>query len=668
MMCVMDEYAAPLENTLAVVIVMLFKLDFPQAWPGFFGDLATATLSTPSGLTASRENPMQSENANTLPSPDGIRVWGRVLTVIHEEVVSTDVQRSSTDAAHAAALKDAMRDLAIMDIVETWYNILLAFHEQHRDTVNNTISVMCLYIHWIDIGLIVNDRFLPLLFKLASIPDYLAKSMEIFSAIVNKGMDRDPRAKLELMHTLQLPRILAQIQGGPVEALERVAQLVNTMGVSILDCYKNIGDQIAADAELSKSTAELLQCALENLFKYYNDDFDDVSRSLQNFAKNYLQFVRMVRKMQDGVLSPEMLEHLKIMMQILHKKMRYDESYNFDDLEQEEDDFESFRSALGDQFRDITKMEPDVVFAYVGSLVSNINAMQDPFDMEVALRCLFLVGEGFVDATSATSGPAAFFIEMFRLLIDSHIFAYEEPRALVSQFFECVTRYARIFAHAQDLITPLLNHWMGKHGVLHPHGPTRARRCTNFTSFAKNLKEPLQAYLMDIVNHLRGFASFRPDSFDQVTYEEQLELFESFGVLVGHDRNDNTKHKQYIDLLVLPLVENMNNVVENKLYLQDTPHNQFHTKWLSYLIRAIGTFSKGFPLPIISIANIRRPNTSADATEAMMFFARVFDIVMQIMGALGNKGPYFLRLILSFLTDTTLSAPRHMLEAPAAFI
>ena len=626
-----------LETQVALLLVHVFKVDFPHEWPTFFADLATATLTTPSGLTASRENPMSHEDANSLPSPDGIRLWLRVLSTIDEEVVSNDVNRSIADTAHSSVLKDAMREIAVLDMVETWYNLLVCFHEQNTAVTDQTLSVMNSYIGWIDIELVLNERFLPLLFKLATIPEYCGSTMETFTAFLDKGMDRDPRQKLELMQTLQLPRILSQVAAVDETTMEKIAALVNCMGVEILECYRLIGDAIAAEPELNKASSELLQCALEALFKYYNDDIDDTSRALVNFARNYLQFVRKVRKMNEGVLSPEMLEHLKILIQIIHKKMRYDESFNFDDLALEEDEFTDFRKTLGDQFKQITKMEPDIVFEYVGQLISHIGEMNDPLDMEVALRCLWLMGEGFVDAANPTAGPGPFFIAMFRLLIESKIFNYEEPRALMSQFFECVSRYSKLFTHAQELITPLLDLWMGKHGVLHPHAPTRASRCTLFTQFVKNLKAPLQGFLLDIVQHLQEHATFRPDSFDHVTYHEQIELFETFGVLIGYDRNDNTKHKEYIDLLVLPLVENMQNIIDQKLYLNDAPHNMFHTKWLSYLIRGVGTFSKGFPLPIIQSGNTRRQNTAAEATEAMIFFAKVFDLVMQIMSVLGNK-------------------------------
>lgn len=627
-----------IETRLAVVVVYLFKQDFPQEWPGFFSDLAAACLTTPAGLTASKENPMQLEDASSLPSVDGVRMWLRVLHVIHEEVVSVEVNRSVTDAAHGSLLKDAMRDFAIVDLVETWYSLLVCFHESHRDTVNTTLQVMAPYVDWIDIGLIVNDRFLPILFKLATIPDYAAKTIQIFIGLLDKGMDRDPRQKLELMQTLQLPRILAQVQPSDEDGMEMTARLVNSMGVEILECYKFLGDQIAQDAELNKLITELLHCALENLFKYFNDDYDETSRSVMDFAKQYLQFMRKVKKMNGGVLSPDMLEQVKILIQIYHKKMRYDESYDFNDMDGDEDDFEEFRRNLGEQFKTLTKMEPELAYEYVSNLVSQLGALQDPLDMEVIIRCLWLIGEGVSVDAHHPGSPSSHIIEMMRILIDSKIFNYEEPRVLVSQFFECVTRYSKLFSVVPELITPLLHLWMGKHGVLHPHTPTRARRCVGFTQFVKNLKAPLQDYLMDIVQHLQDFATLRPDSFEHISAEEQLELLECFGVLVGFDRADEAKHKNYLDHLIMPLVENLSNIIEQKQYLNDQPHNQYYTNWTNWLIRGIGTFSKGFPLPIVSgPGGIRRPDTAAPATEAMVFFARVFDIVMQTLGVLGTN-------------------------------
>lgn len=609
----------------------LFKVDFPQEWPDFFSDLTGTTL-----VPAKKEGEEVADES-ALPSPDGVRLWLTVLHVIHEEIVANEMNRSAAEAAQSTILKDAMRDIAVPLLVDTWYNLLVAFHENHPPTVNSTLEVMKPYVDWIDIGLVVNDRFLPILFKLSTMPEYTAKTMEVFSSLLEKGMDRDPRTKLELMQTLQLPRILSTVAQADDETNEKIAIVVNTMGVEVLGVYRLLGDAMATDVELSKMAAELLQCALENLFKYYSDDVDDTSRNVSEFSRHYLQFVRKVQKANGNVLSPEMFEHLRILIQIIHKKMRYDESHDFDNLTEMEDEFSEFRRALGDQFRSITKMTPDLVFEYVESLIANIGAMTDPLDMEVALHCFYLVGEGIVEINS--SNPhSQFIINAIQVLIESKIFNFDEPRALVSEFFDCVTRYSKLFVSSSELLPTLLELWMGKHGVLHPHPPTRARRCTGFTQFVKNLKSPLQSYLMDIVQHLKDFVSFRPDSFEQISFDEQLELLESFGVLVGFDRNDTAKHKQYIDVLILPLVESMNNILESKLYLNDTPHNQFHTKYLACLIRGVGTFSKGFPLPIVNAPGGRRFDTSAEPTETMIFFAKVFDVVMSILGVLGNKG------------------------------
>lgn len=635
--------AEELETRLAVVLVYLLKVDFPLEWPTFFTDLATATLTPP------KDKPDAEVDESALPSPDGVRLWLTVLQVIHQEIVAADNNRSSVDAAQASVLKDAMRDLAVPMLVETWYNLLVAFHETNPVTVNSTLELMKPYVDWIEISLVVNANFLPVLFKLGTMPDYTGKTMELFTSLLEKGMDRDPRAKLELMHTLQLPLILSSIAPADDETNEKVALTVNTMGVEVLDVYRISGEAMATDPEFAKSAAELLQCALDNLFKFYNDDVDDTSKAVGEFSRHYLQFVRKVRSANGGVLSPEMLEHLRILIQILHKKMRFDESYDFDDLSEDEDEFMEFRKTLGDQFRMITKMEPTISFEYVEALVASLGALTDPLDMDVALHCFWLVGEGYVD-NSGTNPHAPFFIDAFRLLISSKIFNFEEPRVLVSQFFDCVTRYSKLFILSPDLITPLLDLWMGKHGVLHPHPPTRARRCIGFTQFVKNLKAPLQGYLMPIVEHLKDFATFRPDSFDHVSFNEQLELLESFGVLVGVERADASKHKQYIDLLVMPLVENMSNILDQKLYLNDTPHNQFHTNWLVCLIKAVGTFSKGFPLPIVTSASGgRRVDTAAEANETMLFFAKVFDVVMQILGVLGNKGTFLFAQVTLFL-------------------
>ena len=60
--------------------------------------------------------------------------------------------------------KDAMRDNALDQISLSWYQILAMFKDTNPSIVALLLNAVERYIHWIDIGLVANEKFMPLLF------------------------------------------------------------------------------------------------------------------------------------------------------------------------------------------------------------------------------------------------------------------------------------------------------------------------------------------------------------------------------------------------------------------------------------------------------------------------------------------------------------------------
>lgn len=80
-------------NALAVVIVLIFKNEFPERWPSFFSDLGSALLvprASPDGAA--------SNGANL--DIHLVEMYLAVLREIDTEVVSREVHRSNDEHAH----------------------------------------------------------------------------------------------------------------------------------------------------------------------------------------------------------------------------------------------------------------------------------------------------------------------------------------------------------------------------------------------------------------------------------------------------------------------------------------------------------------------------------------------------------------------------------------
>jgi hypothetical protein len=79
--------------------------------------------------------------------------------------------RSDDEARLSTAIKDTMRLQSVHMLVDAWYTILTQYQGISSDIVNSCLNVIGLYVSWIDVTLVVNDRFIPLLFQYLELPD-----------------------------------------------------------------------------------------------------------------------------------------------------------------------------------------------------------------------------------------------------------------------------------------------------------------------------------------------------------------------------------------------------------------------------------------------------------------------------------------------------------------
>eukprot|EP01116_Phalansterium_solitarium_P022835 TRINITY_DN7699_c0_g1_i3.p1 TRINITY_DN7699_c0_g1~~TRINITY_DN7699_c0_g1_i3.p1 ORF type:complete len:352 (+),score=158.80 TRINITY_DN7699_c0_g1_i3:157-1212(+) len=249
-----------IKNKFALVLVLLFKQEFPEKWPSFFTDLFSCL-------------------SFGLPLID---MFLRILKTIDEEVVSREVTRSQTDNARNSLIKDRMRDSCVKQLAATWYSILDTYAQSAPELCNDCLEVVKLYISWIDINLVANDQFLGKFYTFVTRSDTLREAAgECLFEIVNKGI-ADPLAKLSLLSKLKLPPVLQSI---PLDAddnfLQQVARSIDVMGIEILRCLGEVTALVTAGQappEAIVNARAMLDEALELLFKFMNHEDDDVSK------------------------------------------------------------------------------------------------------------------------------------------------------------------------------------------------------------------------------------------------------------------------------------------------------------------------------------------------------------------------------------------------------
>jgi len=119
------------------------------------------------------------------------------------QIVDRDFQRSAEEQQRNSNLKDAMRDMAMPAIAESWPQILMAHQEGDPEICAMCLDTIKVFADWIDISLVVNDTIMPFVFAfLDADPTRRDGASEVLRAVVCKGMDLE--AKTALVDSLEL--------------------------------------------------------------------------------------------------------------------------------------------------------------------------------------------------------------------------------------------------------------------------------------------------------------------------------------------------------------------------------------------------------------------------------------------------------------------------------
>jgi hypothetical protein len=108
----------------------------------------------------------RSDLLKALPlSPEVTDVFLRTLNILDEEVVLQDQQRTPEQVENYMKVKDAMRETVITDLVDTMYHLLVSYAAPFPRLASRALYALAALIDWIDLGLVLNDRFVPLFFN-----------------------------------------------------------------------------------------------------------------------------------------------------------------------------------------------------------------------------------------------------------------------------------------------------------------------------------------------------------------------------------------------------------------------------------------------------------------------------------------------------------------------
>lgn len=600
------EGPAFIKNKLAQVLVTLIYFEYPLVWSSVFVDFLSQL----------------SKGAMV------IDMFCRVLNALDEELINLDYPRTPEELAVAARVKDAMRQQCVGQIVRAWYDIVSMYKNSDEELCASVLESMRRYISWIDIGLIVNDAFIPLLFELVLVgglsEQLRGAAAGCLSAVVSKRMD--PQSKLPLLQSLQMRRVFGLVaQDSDSDLVSNVAALLTGYAVEVLECFKRLNSEDAKGVSM-----ELLNEVLPSVFYVMQNCELDSTFSIVQFLSGYVATMKTLSPLRETQLL-----HVGQILEVIRSQIRYDPMYrkNLDILDkigrEEEDRMVEFRKDLFVLLRNVGRVAPDVTQIFIrNSLATAVGSSSNwnVEEVEAALSLFYAFGESINgEAMRTGSGLLG---ELVPMLLSTR-FPCHSNRLVALVYLETVTRYMKFVQENTQYIHMVLAAFLDERGIHHPNVNVSRRASYLFMRVVKLLKLKLVPFIENILQSLQdtvaGFTSMDYTSKELSGSEDGSHIFEAIGLLIGMEDVPPAKQSDYLSSLLTPLCQQVEALLRNaKVLTPEEAPKKFAN--IQQIIVAINSLSKGFSERLVTAS---RPAIG-------LMFKQTLDVLLQVLVVFPN--------------------------------
>ncbi|XP_054783899.1 exportin-T [Prosopis cineraria] len=595
------EGPAFIKNKLAQVLVTLIYFEYPLIWSSVFVDFLPHL---------SKGNAV-------------IDMFCRVLNALDDELISLDYPRAPEELTVAGRVKDAMREQCVAQIVRAWYDIVSMYKSSDQELCTSALDSMRRYISWIDIRLIVNDAFIPLLFDLilvGGLSDQLrGAAVRCLLAVVSKRME--PQPKLSLLQSLQISRLFRLVaEDGDSELVSDIAALLTGYAAEVLDCFKRINSEVAKGISM-----ELLNEVLPSVFYVMKNCEVDTTFNIVQFLSSYVATLRSFTPLRE-----KQLFHVGQILDVIFSLICYDPGYrnNLDVLDkigkEEEDRMVEFRKDLFVLLRSVGRVAPEVTQLFIrNSLVNAISSTSDSNveEVEAALSLLYALGESISD--EAMRNGSGLLSEMVTMLLSTR-FPCHSNRLVALVYLETATRYIKFVQDNTQYVPMVLAAFLDERGIHHSNVKVRRRASYLFMRVVKLLKVKLVPFIERILQGLRDTV-MQFTSLDYTTEglsgsEDGSHIFEAIGLLIGMEDVPLENQSDYLSSLLNPLCQQVEKLLINSKLLS-TEETNAKIAVIQQIIMAINALSKGFSERLVTAS---RPAIG-------LMFKKTLDVLLQVL-------------------------------------
>ncbi|XP_011035726.1 PREDICTED: exportin-T-like isoform X2 [Populus euphratica] len=590
-----------IKNKLAQVFVAFVYFEYPLIWSSVFVDFL----------------PHLGKGAVV------IDMFCRILNALDDELISLDFPRTSEEMGVAGRVKDAMRQQCITQIVAFWYDVVSMYWNSDPDLCSGLLDSMRRYISWIDIGLIVNDLFIPLLFQMILVDggsDQLqGAAAGCVLAVVSKRMDH--RSKLSILQSLQINRVFGLVTGdGDSELVSKVATLITGYAAEVLECYNWVNTDDAKGVSL-----ELLNEVLPSVFYAMLNCELGTTFSIVQFLSCYVATMKNLCPLRE-----KQLRHVHQILEVICAQIRYDPVYrdNLDMLDkigrEEEERMSEYRKDLFLLLRSVGRVAPDVTQIFIrNSLASSISSLSERNveEVEASLSLMHALGESLSDEAIRTG--SGLLHELVPNLLSTR-FPCHSNRLVALVYLETITRYMKFVQENTRYVPMALAAFLDERGIHHPNFHVSRRASYLFMRAVKLLKAKLVPFIEKILQSLQDtvvrFTTMNHISNEFSGSEDGIHIFEAIGLLIGMEDLPLEKQSDYLSSMLTPLCHQVEALLINANVL-NPEESPVKIANIQHIIMAINALSKGFSERLVTMS---RPAIG-------VMFKKTLDILLQIL-------------------------------------
>ncbi|CAE7540246.1 XPOT [Symbiodinium pilosum] len=666
------------KNKVALVYAGLVKFDYPSSWPTAWQDLI--------GLMDAG-----------LPLVD---FFLRVLAIFDQEVVNDEVPRSNEDRQRSHQIKHAMRERDVVSLVECWYRILTTLKSPAPQMVRDCLKVTSLYVVWIEILTVANDKFLSAICNLiAEASGSSSEACECLAAIVNKKMPASK--KVQMLSELQIfGRLEACVHrdGSDQQLLVKEAEMINIVGEVILEAYVDLRVQNDANsAALAQVAWESTNALMPLVFSFFARKEHQIAVCVEPYLTEF--FVK-VKSFVSGGQKGDMemapchsvsLEQVRpILMQTLQliiQRTAYPSWFQHNDPSFEDDEqhvaFIEFRKSLTKIYKRIFLVDEQLGFQFVQAsltqLTQNLSGVQ-PMEVDAVLYLFKEAGETVkqLEQHLQAKGPLA---GCFVQLLECEALVNADHWAVQLALMELYVKYGKLLAVHQELFPRygqrVLQALLSARGVRSNNPHLAARACFMFGRFVKLVRvqaAPLVAQIHEALQDLL-IVQYVPSALLPVQAEvsltkvaikgtlkadDQANLFEALASLATASSPEELPAK--LEMLLKGPAQNLSEILSGAASARTGNDVAGCAGWAGRCIEAIATVSKAFNLShtatvpaweqvLMVVANILEKFSNHLNREIGLWKAALF-LCRRMVEVLGDRFLPVLDTLLPFLYAT----------------